>query len=40
MAELVDLCQAVMDLEQSEDKKGLDNAIADLTAFLKTIDHS
>lgn len=40
MTELIDLCQAVIELENSDDKKGLDLAIADLKIFLEDIDNS
>lgn len=40
MTELTDLCQAVIELENSDDKTGLDLTISDLRAFLKDIDNS
>lgn len=39
MTELVDLCEVVITLENSDDKKGLDYAISDLRAFLDTINN-
>lgn len=40
MTELIDLCQAVIKLENSDDKAGLDLAISNLREFLEDIDNS
>lgn len=37
MTELTELCQVVIDLENSDDKKGLDLALIDLRGFIDTL---